>query len=83
MSLEARSPTLTGFLRLDFCWRLNAGQSKWVAERLLLEARRRGVPVNVVRPGYIVGSSLTGGMRRLPKHLGLWIAESDNEARAR
>ena len=36
------------------------GQSKWVAERLVLEARRRGVPVTITRPGYVVGSTATG-----------------------
>jgi L-aminoadipate-semialdehyde dehydrogenase len=37
------------------------GQSKWVSERLLLEARRRKIPVTITRPGYIVGHSTTGG----------------------
>ncbi|KAJ1674619.1 large subunit of alpha-aminoadipate reductase, partial [Spiromyces aspiralis] len=36
------------------------GQSKWVAERLLREARQRGFPVTIVRPGYVVGDSKTG-----------------------
>lgn len=36
------------------------GQSKWVAERLLFAAAARGLAVNVVRPGYIVGDSRTG-----------------------
>ncbi|KAF8327741.1 alpha-aminoadipate reductase Lys1p [Cantharellus anzutake] len=35
------------------------GQSKWVAERLLMEAARRGLSVNIVRPGYVVGDSET------------------------
>ena len=43
---------------------IGAGQSKWVAERLLLAARARGIPVNIVRPGYVVGSSVTGGEAR-------------------
>ncbi len=36
------------------------GQSKWVAERLMLEAWRRGLPVSLVRPGRIAGDSATG-----------------------
>jgi L-aminoadipate-semialdehyde dehydrogenase len=36
------------------------GQSKWVSEQLLLEARRRNLPVTIIRPGYIVGDSITG-----------------------
>ncbi|CAG8749994.1 12961_t:CDS:2, partial [Ambispora leptoticha] len=35
-------------------------QSKWVSEKLVLEARRRGLPATIVRPGYIVGDSRTG-----------------------
>ncbi|KAG0189644.1 large subunit of alpha-aminoadipate reductase [Apophysomyces sp. BC1034] len=36
------------------------GQSKWVAERLIMEARKRGMPATIVRPGYILGDSQTG-----------------------
>lgn len=36
------------------------GQSKWVSERLLMVARTRGLPITVTRPGYILGSSVTG-----------------------
>ncbi|KAJ1919408.1 large subunit of alpha-aminoadipate reductase [Mycoemilia scoparia] len=36
------------------------GQSKWVAEKLLMEARKRGLPVTIVRPGYVVGDSRSG-----------------------
>ena len=49
------------------------GQSKWVAEKLLMMARRGGVdaivgsskipvhlPIAIIRPGYIVGDSRTG-----------------------
>ncbi|KAL1920377.1 uncharacterized protein VTP21DRAFT_754 [Calcarisporiella thermophila] len=36
------------------------GQSKWVAEKLTLEARRRGLPAAIVRPGYVLGSTETG-----------------------
>jgi amino acid adenylation domain-containing protein/thioester reductase-like protein len=35
-------------------------QSKWVAERLVDTARRRGAPVTIYRPGWIVASSRTG-----------------------
>ena len=37
------------------------GQSKWVAEKLLMEAANRGLSVNIVRPGYVVGDSETAG----------------------
>ncbi|KAI0827132.1 L-aminoadipate-semialdehyde dehydrogenase large subunit [Trametes gibbosa] len=33
------------------------GQSKWVAEKLLFEAGRRGLTGHIVRPGYVVGDS--------------------------
>ncbi|KFH45547.1 Linear gramicidin synthase subunit D-like protein [Hapsidospora chrysogenum ATCC 11550] len=37
------------------------GQTKWVAEKLVLEAgRSRGIPVRVYRPGTISGHSVTG-----------------------
>ncbi|KAI1630040.1 linear gramicidin synthetase subunit C [Exophiala viscosa] len=36
------------------------GQSKWVAEQLVLEAGRRGLPVKIHRAGTISGHSLTG-----------------------
>ena len=36
------------------------GQSKWVAEQLVLEAGKRGVPVSIYRPTYIAGHSKTG-----------------------
>ncbi len=34
--------------------------SKWVAEKLVWEAARRGLPVHVYRPGFIMGHSRTG-----------------------
>lgn len=36
------------------------GQTKWVAEQLVLEAGRRGMPVRIHRAGTISGHSLTG-----------------------
>ncbi|KAJ1570054.1 large subunit of alpha-aminoadipate reductase [Nowakowskiella sp. JEL0078] len=36
------------------------GQSKWVAEKLLLNARKRGIPATIVRPGYILGDTRFG-----------------------
>ncbi|KHJ59978.1 thioester reductase domain-containing protein (plasmid) [Burkholderia glumae] len=35
-------------------------QSKWVADRLVMQAGRRGLPVNVYRPGQITGAQATG-----------------------
>ncbi|KAG1813110.1 hypothetical protein EV424DRAFT_1473505 [Suillus variegatus] len=35
------------------------GQSKWVSEKLLFEAGKRGLRGHIVRPGYIVGDSHT------------------------
>lgn len=35
-------------------------QSKWVAEQLLLEARRRAIPATIYRPGIISGHSQSG-----------------------
>lgn len=35
-------------------------QSKWVAEQLVWEAKRRGVPLSVYRPGFIMGDSING-----------------------
>ena len=36
------------------------GQSKFVSEKLVFEARRRGLAASVVRPGYILGHSRSG-----------------------
>ncbi|KAF3344183.1 3-oxoacyl-[acyl-carrier-protein] reductase [Verticillium dahliae VDG2] len=36
------------------------GQTKWVAEKLVYEAARRGMPCKVYRPGTISGHSVTG-----------------------
>lgn len=35
------------------------GQSKWVAEKLVMEASKRGLAGWIVRPGYVVGDSKT------------------------
>ncbi|TAQ85771.1 hypothetical protein B7494_g5917 [Chlorociboria aeruginascens] len=35
-------------------------QTKWVAEQLVLEAGRRGLPIRVIRPGTISGHSISG-----------------------
>lgn len=42
------------------------GQTKWVAEKLLLEAGKRGLPGWVVRPGYVVGDSESAGASSQP-----------------
>ncbi|KAJ3480253.1 hypothetical protein NLJ89_g12292 [Agrocybe chaxingu] len=44
----ARSSLKTGY-----------GQTKWVSEKLLFEAGRRGLCGHIVRPGYVVGDSRT------------------------
>ncbi|PTB75646.1 NAD(P)-binding protein [Trichoderma longibrachiatum ATCC 18648] len=36
------------------------GQTKWVAEKLVVEASRRGIPAKIYRPGTISGHSVTG-----------------------
>ncbi|KAL5033556.1 hypothetical protein BDV3_000527 [Batrachochytrium dendrobatidis] len=36
------------------------GQTKWVAEKLIMRARSRGVPATIIRPGYIAGDSAAG-----------------------
>lgn len=40
------------------------GQTKWVSEKLLKEAGRRGLRGHIVRPGYVVGDSKSAGMLR-------------------
>lgn len=36
------------------------GQTKWVSEKLVMEAVQRGLSANIVRPGYVMGDSETG-----------------------
>lgn len=38
------------------------GQTKWVSEQLVMEAGRRGLQSTIIRPGYILGDSVTGGI---------------------
>lgn len=47
---------------LEFPSQLSTGyfQSKWVAEQLMILARRQGIPVSIYRPGNITGDSKTG-----------------------
>ncbi|KAL4254322.1 ATP-dependent AMP-binding enzyme family protein [Abortiporus biennis] len=35
------------------------GQSKWVSEKLLFEAGKRGLSGHIIRPGYVVGDSVS------------------------
>lgn len=37
------------------------GQSKWVSEKLLFEAGRRGLRGHIIRPGYVVGDCESAG----------------------
>lgn len=37
------------------------GQSKWVSEKLLMEAGKRGLKGHIIRAGYVVGDSKTAG----------------------
>ena len=41
--------------------RTGYGQTKWVCEKLIMEAGRRGLKAHIVRPGYVVGHSKTAG----------------------
>ncbi|CAM9337931.1 unnamed protein product [Choristocarpus tenellus] len=48
---------------LSNTWKdLNDGyaQSKWVAERMCMDAQKRGLPVSILRPGNMAPSSVTG-----------------------
>ncbi|CAG8684244.1 10279_t:CDS:2, partial [Acaulospora colombiana] len=39
--------------------RVGYGQSKWVSEKLIMEAGKRGLYAHIVRPGYVLGHSYT------------------------
>lgn len=39
--------------------RVGYGQSKWVSEKLIMEAGKRGMSAHIVRPGYVLGHSQT------------------------
>jgi L-2-aminoadipate reductase len=41
--------------------RVGYGQSKWVSEKLIMEAGKRGLSGHIVRPGYVLGHSQTAG----------------------
>src|SRR5439155_6567999 len=47
---------------LNHCEELRIGyiESKWVAEKLVMEARSRGIPVSIYRPATVAGHSQTG-----------------------
>ena len=47
-----------------FSLKTGYGQSKWVSEKLLMEASRRGLVGHIVRPGYVVGDSRSAGRSR-------------------
>jgi thioester reductase-like protein len=51
-------------------------QSKWVAEKLVVIARSRGLPVTIYRPGLITGDSRTGAWNAddvLSKMMRSWV----------
>jgi L-aminoadipate-semialdehyde dehydrogenase len=41
--------------------RTGYGQTKWVCEKLIMEAGKRGLKAHIIRPGYVVGHSKTAG----------------------
>ena len=49
------------------------GQSKWVSEKLLFEAGRRGLNGHIVRPGYVVGDSRSAGTYSAVSVLVVWL----------
>ncbi len=56
------APVLREDVDLDDCARHPIGytQSKWVAEKLVQEARARGLPASIHRPAFISGDSASG-----------------------
>ncbi len=59
-------------LSADFV-RLGYSQSKWVAEKLMENARDQGLPVNIYRTGYVMGHSETG-VSNTTDHIARYIA---------
>jgi L-aminoadipate-semialdehyde dehydrogenase len=52
------------------------GQTKWVSEKLLFEAGKRGLRGHIVRPGYVVGDSDSAGaslMRAVKSDVGFYF----------
>ena len=47
------------------CEALSIGysRSKWVCEKLVAQARGRGLPITIYRPGYVTGDSRTGACK--------------------
>ncbi|KAG0372954.1 large subunit of alpha-aminoadipate reductase, partial [Mortierella sp. AD032] len=43
-----------------FGLRSGYGQSKWVAEKLIMAANKNGLPATIIRPGYVLGHTQTG-----------------------
>lgn len=43
-----------------FGLRSGYGQSKWVAEKLIMAANANGLPATIIRPGYVLGHTRTG-----------------------
>lgn len=66
-SLSRGHPTLQGVPESDnlkgakSTLKTGYGQTKWVSEKLLMEAGRRGLRGHIVRPGYVVGDSKSAG----------------------
>jgi pyochelin synthetase len=67
---------------LDHGVRLDLGyyESKWVAEHLALEARRRGLPVSIYRPAEVSGHSISG--KGILDHLMLAIIKGSIQMQA-
>jgi len=53
--------------------RLGYSQSKWVAEKMMENARAKGLPINIYRSAYIMGHSETG-ISNTTDHIARYIA---------
>ncbi|MCY7285313.1 MAG: thioester reductase domain-containing protein, partial [Cyanobacteria bacterium CAN_BIN43] len=64
-SMYAQANTIWEQDELPHCEGLSDGysQSKWVAEKLMMAARSRGLPVCIYRPGMITGHSQSGASK--------------------